>query len=58
MIRRYCLMLGFLVASVVLPVHAQVGCADSPESPTIVLALVGGVGAVSSVFRSSRSGRK
>jgi XrtJ-associated TM-motif-TM protein len=28
-----------------LPLRAQTGCDDSPEDPTIVLALVGGAGA-------------
>jgi XrtJ-associated TM-motif-TM protein len=29
-----------------LPLRAQTGCDDSPEDPTIVLALVGGAGAL------------
>ena len=38
-----------------LPLRAQTGCDDSPEDPTIVLALVGGAGAlVASVWRSRR----
>jgi len=28
------------------PLRAQTGCDDSPEDPTIVLALVGGAGAI------------
>jgi len=28
-----------------LPLRAQTGCVDSPEDPTIVLAMVGGAGA-------------
>lgn len=32
-----------LVAS---PLWAQTGCTDSPEDPTVILALVGGAGAL------------
>jgi XrtJ-associated TM-motif-TM protein len=52
MIRRcsplFLLLLAFAVA---LPLHAQSGCTDSPEAPTLVLALVGGLGALSMRFR-------
>jgi XrtJ-associated TM-motif-TM protein len=52
MIRRcsplFLLLLTFAVA---LPLHAQSGCTDSPEAPTVVLALVGGLGALSMRFR-------
>jgi XrtJ-associated TM-motif-TM protein len=41
-----CFALLFLVA---LPLHAQTGCDDSPENPTVVLALVGGAGAMFSI---------
>jgi XrtJ-associated TM-motif-TM protein len=41
-----CIALLFLVA---LPLHAQTGCDDSPENPTVVLALVGGAGAMFSI---------
>jgi len=51
----------FLAAAVafllfpVLPLRAQTGCDDSPEDPTIVLALVGGAGALgASVWRYRR----
>jgi len=38
--------LGFaLVLVVAPPLRAQTGCDDSPEDPTIVLAIVGGAGA-------------
>jgi XrtJ-associated TM-motif-TM protein len=37
-----CLALLFAVA---LPLHAQTGCADSPENPTAILAVVGSAGA-------------
>jgi XrtJ-associated TM-motif-TM protein len=31
--------------TVSLPLHAQQGCVNSPENPTVVLALVGSAGA-------------
>ena len=39
---------------VAVPLRAQTGCADSPENPTAVLALVGGVGALWSAVRARR----
>jgi len=39
---------------VAVPLWAQTGCADSPENPTAVLALVGGVGALWSAVRKRR----
>jgi len=50
----------FCVAS---PVFAQGGCVNSPENPTVVLALVGSAGAALASIRnrralSSRSGGK
>jgi XrtJ-associated TM-motif-TM protein len=36
---------------VTLPLRAQTGCGDSPENPTVVLALVGGAGALFSAVR-------
>jgi XrtJ-associated TM-motif-TM protein len=35
-----------LVITMAVPGRAQTGCDDSPEDPTIVLALVGGAGAI------------
>jgi XrtJ-associated TM-motif-TM protein len=41
-----------------LPAHAQSGCEDSPENPTLVLAgLAGGVFAVSSIRTRLRARR-
>jgi XrtJ-associated TM-motif-TM protein len=41
-----------------LPAHAQTGCEDSPENPTLVLAgLAGGVFAVSSLRTRLRARR-
>ncbi len=38
-----------------LPLHAQTGCDDSPEDPTVVLALVSGAGALAAgVWRLRR----
>jgi XrtJ-associated TM-motif-TM protein len=41
----------FVVAA---PLRAQTGCDDSPEDPTIVLALVGGAGAFAASLMSLR----
>ena len=39
-----------------LPLRAQSGCDDSPEDPTVFLALVGGAGAIAtSLFRLRRN---
>ena len=49
-------MLVFLgCAAMVLvaaPLYGQTGCTDSPENPTVVLALVGGAGALFSAVRA------
>jgi len=48
--------LGFAaMLALALPLRAQTGCVDSPEDPTVVLALVSGVGAfAASLWRSRR----
>ena len=51
---RYSLLFLFLVTAVALPLHAQSGCTDSPENPTVVLALVGGAGALLTRLRMRR----
>jgi len=43
-----------LPLAIALPLRAQTGCVDSPEDPTIVLALVGGAGALIAGLRASR----
>jgi XrtJ-associated TM-motif-TM protein len=43
---------------VAAPLRAQTGCTDSPENPTVVLALVGGAGALFSVVRSRIRARR
>ncbi len=43
---------------VALPLHAQTGCTDSPENPTVVLALVGSAGALFSTVRARLKARR
>ncbi len=40
------------------PLYGQTGCTDSPENPTMVLALVGGAGALFSAVRSRLKERR
>jgi XrtJ-associated TM-motif-TM protein len=42
---------------VATPLYGQTGCTDSPENPTVVLALVGGAGALFSAVRSRMRAR-
>jgi XrtJ-associated TM-motif-TM protein len=39
------------------PLHAEGGCVDSPENPTVVLALVGAAGGLFSAVRARAKGR-
>ena len=50
--RILCLVLLALAAPALM--HAQGGCTDSPENPTVVLSLVGAAGAVLSTWRARR----
>jgi XrtJ-associated TM-motif-TM protein len=50
----WCVIL-LLVAA---PLHAQSGCTDSPENPTVVLALVGSAGALFSTVRARLKARR
>ena len=43
---------------VAAPLHAQTGCTDSPENPTVVLALVGSAGALFSTVRTRLKARR
>ncbi len=45
--KKTCLLLAgiALLSSVALPLYAQGGCANSPENPTAILAVVGSAGA-------------
>ena len=46
-VRKAALALGFaIMVAIAVPLRAQTGCDDSPEDPTLVLALVGGAGAL------------
>ena len=47
-----------LILSVAVPLHAQTGCTDSPENPTVVLALVGSAGALFSSVRARLKARR
>ncbi len=44
--RRY-FLLALMLVTAAIPLCAQGGCIDSPEDPTIELALVGGIGGLS-----------
>ncbi|HVN92974.1 MAG TPA: PExPT-CTERM protein [Terracidiphilus sp.] len=58
MTRRYALLLVLMLTAIVLPLRAQTGCVDSPEDPTIMLALVGGAGALFASLRAARSRKR
>lgn len=51
-------LFGVLILLVAAPLQAQTGCTDSPENPTVVLALVGGAGALFSTVRARMRGRR
>jgi XrtJ-associated TM-motif-TM protein len=55
--RRGFFFFALMVSAAALPLRAQGGCVDSPEDPTIVLALLGGIGAVAMSWKTAR-GRK
>jgi XrtJ-associated TM-motif-TM protein len=53
--RKALLAIGFaIVLATALPLRAQTGCDDSPEDPTIVLALVAGAGTLVAGLRAGR----
>ena len=53
--KRIVFVIGFALLAVARPLFAQSGCVDSPEDPTLVLALVGGAGAmVAGIWRARR----
>ncbi len=53
------LLIGSAVMlTVSLPLHAQGGCVNSPENPTIVLALVGSAGAFLASARNRMKARR
>ena len=47
-----------LVLLVAAPLYGQTGCTDSPENPTVVLALVGGAGALFAAVRAKVKKRR
>jgi len=47
-----------ILLAIALPLQAQTGCTDSPENPTVVLALVGGAGALFSAVRARVRARR
>jgi XrtJ-associated TM-motif-TM protein len=51
--RAFVLRLACILA-MALPLRAQSGCVDSPEDPTIVLALVSGAGALAAAVWRAR----
>ena len=58
-LKKTVLVSGFLLMlAIALPLRAQTGCDDSPEDPTILLALVAGVGAFVASARASRKGKQ
>jgi XrtJ-associated TM-motif-TM protein len=58
---RKAIFVTFAVAilfAMTAPLQAQTGCTDSPENPTVVLALVGGAGALFSAVRARMKARR
>lgn len=55
-LKKTLVALGFaLILATALALRAQTGCDDSPEDPTLVLALVTGAGVIAAgVWRSRR----
>lgn len=56
--RSTALFFGLALFALTLPLRAQSGCDDSPENPTVVLALVGGAGALWSTLRARMKSRR
>lgn len=57
--KKTALAFGFaLLLAAALPLRAQTGCTDSPEDPTIVLALVGSAGAMAAVAWTRMKARR
>jgi XrtJ-associated TM-motif-TM protein len=58
MIRRSAILFALFFGAALMHLHAQSGCVDSPESPTLVLALIGSIGLVAGTLRSARGNRQ
>ena len=58
MTRRYALLLVLMLGALALPLRAQTGCDDSPEDPTLVLALVASAGALITTARARFRARR
>jgi XrtJ-associated TM-motif-TM protein len=50
------IVIGLLVCT--FPLCAQTGCTDSPEDPTVILALVGSAGVLFSAVRGRLKSRR
>ncbi|MGA3031980.1 MAG: PExPT-CTERM protein [Terracidiphilus sp.] len=55
--RRY-FLLALMLVTAAFPLFAQGGCIDSPEDPTIALALVGGIGGLAMSLGVARRRKK
>jgi XrtJ-associated TM-motif-TM protein len=55
--KKLFLLVAVVVVLCAMPVYAQNGCINSPENPTVILALVGSAGAFLASARG-RFGRK
>jgi XrtJ-associated TM-motif-TM protein len=51
---RWSSLLALVLFVAAFPLLAQQGCVDSPEDPTVVLALVGAAGALAMALRTFR----
>ncbi len=58
MFRRSAVLLAMFFGAALMHLHAQSGCVDSPESPTVVLALIGGIALVAGTIRSARGNKE
>jgi XrtJ-associated TM-motif-TM protein len=52
------LLCSMFLLSLAVPLHAQSGCTDSPENPTVILALVGSAGALFLSIRARLKARR
>jgi XrtJ-associated TM-motif-TM protein len=58
-LKKTLMVFGFpLMLAMTLPLYAQTGCDDSPEDPTIVLALVGAAGLLVAGARAGKNREK